>query len=261
MAQARFKQVFADRVNSSDSMRLADSVAVEEPLQIRLGDTLVSTTMRTPGNDFELAAGFCRAEGLLHGGQISSIRYCATAPATETDFNIVSVEATGNLSEPRPRLGTTTSACGICGAESIQKLLENLEPLDPQPVFTAELLKKIPQKVRSQQELFDRTGGVHAAAACDASGSPVLVREDIGRHNAVDKVVGRLLLDEQLPATNLCLFVSGRASFEILQKAWAGGFGTVMAVSAPSSLAVELAATANIRLAAFVRGDSLNFYA
>ena len=246
--------------------RKLDFVATEEPLEIRLGDITITTTMRTPGHDFELAAGFCLAEGLLEGGSISAIRYCATGSAVESEFNVVTVEATGDIPEPKPRLGTVTSACGICGSQTIASLCENLSPIDGDKRFPPEVLVAIPSRVICEQMLFAKTGGVHAAAACDADGVPLIVREDIGRHNAVDKVVGRLLLDDKLPSRNpavgkLCLFVSGRASFEMVQKAWAGGFVSVVSVSSPSSLAVELAQKARIQLAGFARNDRLNLYA
>lgn len=261
MAEARHKQVFAEQIGEEGSTeRITDLVAVEEPLEIRIGDVRISTTMRTPGHDFELAAGFCHAEGLLRGGSIASIRYCADAPATETEFNIVTVETTGDVPEPTPRLGTATSSCGICGAESIQQLLEHLSPLENPRRFPPDVLAAIPEKVRPQQTLFEKTGGVHAAAVCDPNGEPLIVREDIGRHNAVDKAVGRMLLDDKLPASDRCLFISGRASFEILQKAWAAGFPAVAAVSAPSALAVALAQTANIHLTAFLRPPTMNRY-
>ena len=261
VAEARSKQVFAEHIGKGGSTeRITDLVAVEEPLEIRIGDVRISTTMRTPGHDFELAAGFCHAEGLLRGGSVASIRYCADAPATETEFNIVTVETAGDVPEPTPRLGTATSSCGICGAESIQQLLEHLSPLETPRRFPPDVLAAIPEKVRPLQTLFEKTGGVHAAAVCDPNGEPLIVREDIGRHNAVDKVVGRMLLDGKLPASDRCLFVSGRASFEILQKAWAAGFHAVAAVSAPSALAVALAQTANIHLTAFLRPPAMNHY-
>jgi len=246
--------------------RKPDFVATEEPLEIRLDDTTITTTMRTPGHDFELAAGFCLTEGLLAGGAISAIRYCATGPAVESEFNIVTVEATGDIPEIKPRLGTMTSACGICGSQSIANLCDKLSPIKEGLRFPLAVLAAIPPRVLCEQTLFAKTGGVHAAAACDADGMPLIVREDIGRHNAVDKVIGRLLLDGQLPsrsptADKLCLFVSGRASFEMVQKAWAGGFAAVVSVSSPSFLAVELAQEAGIQLAGFARNDGLNLYA
>jgi FdhD protein len=178
-----------------------------------------------------------------------------------TEFNVVSVETGGRAPVPTPRLGTTTSSCGLCGSTSIDELGERLEPLTGTVPFALDLLASIPDRLRAEQPLFDATGGVHAAAAFDGTGSAVVVREDVGRHNAVDKVVGHLLLADRLPATDLGLAISGRASFEIVQKAWAAGFGTVVAVSAPTSLAVAAARRAGIVLAGFVREGRLNVYA
>jgi FdhD protein len=233
---------------------------VEAPLEVRLDDVLVTTTMRTPGNDFELAAGFCFTDGLLRGANVQQCRYCGTGPAIESEFNIVSVDTGGAAPVPTPRLTTTTSSCGICGSASIDELALRLDPLPVGERWSLEVLGSIPDRARQQQELFDSTGGVHAAAAFDHEGEVQLVREDVGRHNAVDKVVGRLLLDDALPARGLGLAVSGRASFEIVLKAWAAGFEAVVAVSAPSSLAVEIARRANIALAGFARGGALNLY-
>jgi FdhD protein len=221
---------------------------------------LVTTTMRTPGNDFELAAGFCFTDGLLDGATVQQCRYCATGPAIESDFNIVNVETGGVAPVPTPRLTTTTSACGVCGSETIDELVARLDPLPIGEPFALPVLGSVPDRARSEQELFDSTGAVHAAAAFDRQGEARIVREDVGRHNAVDKVVGRLLLDDELPARGMGLAVSGRASFEIVQKAWAAGFEAVVAVSAPSSLAVETAHRANIALAGFARDGALNLY-
>ena len=271
MAQARSRKLLVEHFEAGTQLngaanRTTDHLATEEPLEIRLNDTTIATTMRTPGHDFELAAGFCLTEGVLTGGAIASIRYCATSPASETEFNVVTVETSGAIPEPQPRLGSVTSACGVCGAQSIENLCEYLSPLPSDTArFALDVLAGMAARVQPHQSLFAKTGGVHAAAACNLAGEPLLVREDIGRHNAVDKVIGRLLLDDQLPSRNpqvepLGLFVSGRASFEMLQKAWAGGFVAVVAVSAPSALAVELAQQANIQLAGFARDDSLNLY-
>ena len=239
--------------------RHPDELIVEEPLSIELDGTLVATTMRTPGDDFELAVGFCHAEGMLAGHPVTGIRYCASAPAAETDFNVVTVETSGRAPTPIPRLGNTTAACGVCGAESIVELSERLERLDAPP-FPLDVLSNIPRVMPELQPLFASTGGVHGAAAFDRQGSVVHVREDIGRHNAVDKVVGKLLLDGQLPAHDLALFVSGRASFEMVQKAWAAGFASLVAVSAASALAVETARAANLQFAAFARQGGFNLY-
>lgn len=243
-----------------DLSRHPDELIVEEPMSIHLDDVLVNTTMRTPGNDFELAAGFCHAEGLLHGAAVKGLRYCGTGPAVETDFNVVSVSTGGAAPKPTPRLGTTSSSCGLCGSEAIEALTERLDHLETEP-FPVSLLADMPGRLGGDQPLFAATGGVHAAAAFDREGRVLHVREDIGRHNAVDKVVGRLLLDGQLPAGDLGLYVSGRASFEMVQKAWAAGFAAVVAVSAPSALAVQTARAAGLQLAGFARDGRLNLYA
>jgi FdhD protein len=236
-------------------------VIVEEPLTIHLDDTLVATTMRTPGHDFELAVGFCHAEGILAGVPVTGMRYCGTGAPVDTDFNVVTVETGGRAPVPTPRLGATSSACGVCGSEAIGELAARLSPLPVRDAsFPLDVLASAPDLVASHQPLFAATGGVHAAAAIDTDGRVLLVREDIGRHNAVDKVVGRLLLDGALPASTLALFVSGRASFEMVQKAWAAGFIAVVSVSAPSSLAVEVATAANLTLAGFARDGAMNIY-
>jgi FdhD protein len=172
----------------------------------------------------------------------------------------VTVETNGGARIPTPRLTTATTSCGLCGSTTIAQLTERLAPVDRTAYWDAATLAAVPARVRAAQRLFERTGGVHAAAAFDEHGEPQLVREDIGRHNAVDKVVGRLRLDGRLPATALGLFVSGRASFELVAKAWAAGFETLLAVSAPSSLAVATAQEAGIDLYGFVRDGAMNCY-
>jgi FdhD protein len=229
-------------------------------MAIELDGTLVATTMRTPGHDFELAAGFCFTEGLLGGAPVRGCRYCAEGPASESDYNLVSVDTGGQAPPAVARLGPITSACGLCGSTTLTDLQQRLEPLPPHTPLPLSVLAEIPDRVRPWQELFERTGAVHAAAAFDRRGDVLLVREDVGRHNAVDKVVGRLLLDEGLPATELGLFVSGRASYELAQKAWAAGFSALVAVSAPSALAVTVARAAGMTLAGFVRRGELNLY-
>jgi FdhD protein len=254
--------VLTHRYDGTGVTRQPDQLIVEEPLEIQLDGVLVSTTMRTPGHDFELAAGFCFTEGLLGpDAPVRQCRYCGTGSAVDSEFNVVTVETGGLAPPPRPRLTTTTSACGMCGYTAIDELRERLHPLRPAAPFPLDVLARVPDKVTSTQQLFDATGAVHAAVAFDRDGAPVLAREDIGRHNAVDKVVGRFLLDDRLPATGLGLYVSGRASFEIVQKAWAAGFSTVVAVSAPSSLAVSAARLAGMTLCGFARGGRLNVYA
>jgi FdhD protein len=235
--------------------RCPDELIVEEPLEIRLDDHLVATTMRTPGHDFELAAGLCHGDGLLGDAIVVSCRYCGTGPAVDTEFNVVSVDTGGRAPEPAARIATTTAACGLCGSTAIDELRERIAPLGPTASWPIELLAGVPARVGGEQDLFERTGAVHAAVAFDRRGAPVVVREDVGRHNAVDKVVGRLLLDAALPARDLGLYVSGRAGFEIVQKAWAAGFSAVVSVSAPSALAVEVARQAGLTLVGFVRTD------
>ena len=261
MPRGRTETFVVTKVDEGSVHRTPDELIVEEPLEIRLDDHLVATTMRTPGNDFELAAGLCFTDGLLASAPVTGVRYCATGSAVESEFNIVTVDTAGVAPPPVPRLGTTTSSCGLCGSTTLADLATRLAPLPPVPPVPLAVLAAVPERVRAAQGVFSATGGAHAAAALDAAGEPLLVREDIGRHNAVDKVVGRLLLDAQLPASDLVLFVSGRASFEIVQKAWAAGFATVIAVSAPSALAVATARTAGITLVGFAREGRLNVYA
>jgi FdhD protein len=241
--------------------REPDALIVEEPLAIDLDGTLVATTMRTPGHDFELAAGFCFTDGLLDGAPVQRCRYCGTGTPVNSEFNAVSVETGGVAPTPVPRLTPTTSSCGLCGSATLEDLRLRLRPLPGLEPFPLDVLAAVVGRATADQDLFAATGAVHAAAAFDRAGAPVVLREDIGRHNAVDKVVGRLLLDGRLPAGELGLYVSGRASFEIVQKAWAAGFAAVVAVSAPSALAVETARVAGLQLAGFARDGRLNLYA
>ncbi|MCU1351452.1 MAG: FdhD protein [Acidimicrobiales bacterium] len=252
--------MLVQRHDAGSVRRTPDELIVEEPMEIRLDGHLVTTTMRTPGHDYELAVGFCFTDGLLAGAPVLQVRYCATGSAADTAFNVVTVETGGRAPEPVARLTTTTSSCGWCGTD-LAALADRLGPLTGTTPVDPAVLGQVPDRVRAAQELFDATGGVHAAAAFEPDGRVVLVREDIGRHNAVDKVVGRMLLDGRLPASTLGLFVSGRASFELVQKAWAAGFSALVAVSAPSSLAVETARRAGLTLAGFARPGRLNVYA
>jgi FdhD protein len=239
--------------------RAPDELIVEEPLAIHLDGVQVSTTMRTPGHDFELAVGFCHTEGLLAGAAVTAVRYC-TSPASGTELNVVSVLTDGTGPRPTPRLGPSSASCGICGSVAIDRLADHLAAVPPVEPWDPALLAAVPERAGASQPLFAATGAVHAAAAFDRSGRPYLVREDIGRHNAVDKVVGRLLLDGGLPAHGSGLFVSGRASFEMVQKAWAAGFTAVVSVSAPSALAVATARRAGLALFGFVRRGGGNLY-
>jgi FdhD protein len=252
------------RVDATGARRRPDRVIVEEPLTIQLDGEVVATTMRTPGNDFELAAGFCFTEGLLAGAPVTGVRYCADGPAIDSEFNVVTVETDGVAPSPTPRLGTTSSSCGLCGRDQLDALTARLKPFEGISSIALEVLAAVPNTVLGGQGLFGETGAVHAAAAFDADGTVLVTREDVGRHNAVDKVVGTLLLDGRLPAQTgdiAGLFVSGRASIEMVQKAWAGGFRALVAVSAPTSLAVAAARQANLTLVGFVRADGFNVYA
>ncbi len=249
------------RVTAEGRSRRPDELIVEEPMTIQLDGAVVATTMRTPGNDFELAVGFCVTDGQLDGAAITGVRYCADGPAAASNFNVVTVETGGLAPVAAPRLGPTSSSCGWCGSEHIDELLARLAPLPASEPIPDDVLAGVPAKVLGGQGLFGTTGAVHAAAAFDRDGRVILTREDVGRHNAVDKVVGGLHLDGALPATGHGLFVSGRASVEMVQKAWAAGFGVVIAVSAPTALAVHAARRAGLALAGFVRAGSFNRYA
>ena len=232
-------------------------------MSIQLDGVLVSTTMRTPGHDYELAAGFCLTEGLLTGAPVIGVRYCADGSAVDSEFNVVTVETGGRAPTPTPRLGNVSSSCGWCGSEHLDELCARLEPLAVVERFDLDVIASVPDRVLDGQGLFAATGAVHAAAAFDRTGDIVVAREDVGRHNAVDKVIGSLLLDRpsRIPVVDIGLFVSGRASIEMVQKAWAAGFHTLVSVSAPTALAVDAARRANLLLAGFLRGDEFNVYA
>ena len=263
MVRSRTETLLVTRVSAGgDRRRQPDDLIVEEPMTIQLDGVQISTTMRTPGHDYELAVGFCHTEGVLGGFPVTSVRYCAEGSAVASEFNVVTVETGGRAPTPTPRLGTTSSSCGLCGSDTIDTLCDRLVALDPAraAAFRVATFPELCARVIAGQGLFSTTGAVHAAACFDATGTISITREDVGRHNAVDKVIGRMLLDNQLPATGKGLFVSGRASFEMVQKAWAGGFSALVSVSAPTSLAVQTARRANLLLAGFVRVDRLNIY-
>jgi FdhD protein len=261
VGRRRTERILVGKRTGGVLARAPDELIVEEPLEVRLDGALVTTTMRTPGHDFELAAGLCLTDGLLAGVGVRGITYCSDRSALEGEFNVVDVDTGATAPPPPGRLAPTTSSCGLCGSVSIDALLDRLAPLTPATTFDLDVLATVTERVRHDQALFARTGAVHAAAAFTGDGEVVILREDVGRHNAVDKVVGRLLLDGRLPAADLGLFVSGRASFEMVAKAWAGGFPAVVAVSAPTALAVATARTAGLALAGFVRGDRMTVYA
>ncbi len=263
MSRGPVAQALVRHVGPEGSRSAPDDLVVEEPLEIRLDRHPVATTMRTPGHDFELAAGFCLADGLLAGFAVLGVRYCdGPCGPGETTYNTVDVSTGGRAPVPTSRLGVVTSSCGACGSTSIDDLCLRLAPLDPVGPVDPALVASVVEDARRAAPVFARTGAVHAAAAFDlATGDLTVVREDIGRHNAVDKVNGRLLLDGRLPASGVGLYVSGRASFELVQKAWAGGFRLLVAVSGPSALAVRTARAAGMALVGFARDGRMNLYA
>lgn len=255
-------------VATSTVVRRPDTVAVEEPLEIRVGGLAVTTTMRTPGDDFDLTLGHLLTEGLIHdGSEVRGLMHCTDTDAEGTPtFNVVDVTlAPGAVlhGRPRERTESMTSACGICGTATIDALrTASRYPLTEDDTrFDPALLAALPEKLRAEQATFDRTGGVHAAALVTATGELLAAREDVGRHNAVDKVLGWAVREDRLPLRGVALVVSARASFEIVQKALMAGLPAVVAVSAPSSLAVGLAAEVGMTLIAFTRAPRFVVYA
>jgi FdhD protein len=245
-----------------------DALATEEPMEVRVvsGDRRqsVAVTMRTPGADFELAAGFLYGEGVVSSPEdVKRISYCVDVDA-EQQYNIVNVELReGRAYDLRPleRHFHTSSACGVCGKASLEQLeLRGCPVIPPGPRMPAEKIYALPGKLREAQGLFEATGGLHAAALFDADGELVALREDVGRHNATDKLVGWALLEGRLPLSDHAVMVSGRSSFEILQKCLTAGVPIVCAISAPSSLAVEVARRFDITLVGFLRGNRFNVY-
>lgn len=249
-----------------------DVLAVEEPLEIRLGfaengkftHRAVSITMRTPGSDFELAAGFLFTEGILESkNQIESIKHCGRFPNNRNTVRLdLIAESTVNLKKLE-RNFYTTSSCGVCGKTSLEALntagARKIVRRDLSKVSAA-TIHELPQKLRAAQKVFDKTGGLHAAALFDISGNLIDLREDVGRHNAVDKLTGAQFLADKLPLDDKILFLSGRASFELIQKAVMAQIPFVCAVGAPSSLAVEAARKFGITLLGFVRDNRFNIY-
>ena len=246
-----------------------DTLVAEEPLEIRLNGRPLAITMRTPGDDFALAAGFLVSEGVLGAAaEIRNIVYCAGAKDDGTNtYNVVDVQLAPGVPVPDISLERnvyTTSSCGLCGKASLDAVRTTTRfPIaDAPPVrLTPELLSLLPERLRAAQRVFDRTGGLHAAALFSEDGELLDVREDVGRHNAVDKLVGRALREDLLPLDRAVLLVSGRASFELAQKAVMAGIPVLAAVSAPSSLAVDLAAETGLTLVGFLRGADMNVYA
>ncbi len=256
-------------VDGASVKRRNDTLATEEPLELRLlagGERQnvtqnVAVTMRTPGADFELAAGFLYGEGIIKSrDEILRISYCTDA---EQQYNTVNVALRGAMPEVGrlERHFTTTSACGVCGKASLESLELQACPL-PAPTFSVspEVITSLPDKLRAAQGLFDATGGLHAAALFTKTGELIALREDVGRHNALDKLIGWALLEGLLPLREHIVLLSGRASFELLQKSLMAGVPLVCAVSAPSSLAVSVARSFNLTLLGFLRGERFNIY-
>ncbi len=260
------------RVSDDSVSREIDWLAVEEPLEIRLGfnennksiHRAVSITMRTPGDDFALAAGFLYTEGILTAtNQITQIKHCGKFPNNQNTVRIDLSAETQIDFKKLERNFYTTSSCGVCGKSSLEALETGARAIETDansPAISAAIVHSLPEKLRNSQKIFERTGGLHAAALFDDSGELLNLREDVGRHNAVDKLIGAEFLKDNLPLDNVILFLSGRASFELIQKAVMAQIPVVCAVGAPSSLAVEAAQKFNVTLLGFVRDRRFNIY-
>ena len=261
-----FRRVRVTRVGRGDSGEGEDRAAAEEPLEVRLHGKPFAVIMRTPGADRELAAGFLLSEGVVRSAaDIGAVEHCRHPHHPEV-HNIVDVYLLGEAAAGLEGMLTarrnilTSSSCGLCGRVTIDSLKQHAAPLAVEPTIDRATFAHLPDELRRRQSGFDETGGLHAAALYTPSGECEAAAEDVGRHNAVDKVVGRMLLEERVPLRHRTLVVSGRASFEIVQKAWMAGVPIICAVSAPSSLAIELAEEAGITLVGFARGGGFNLY-
>jgi FdhD protein len=253
-------------VRDRDRFERPDRLATEEPMEIRVHGPdqepiTVAVTMRTPGNDFELAVGFLATEGLVWAEHdVRSVAYC-DFPAREQQYNVVTVRLTRPFDpDSIKRNFYATSSCGVCGKASLEQVQLSCAPVGPGPEVPASVISTLPETLRKTQPIFEQTGGLHAAGLFDPSGTLVSVREDVGRHNAVDKLVGQALLEGSLPLSDRVLMVSGRVSFEIVQKAAMAGIPMICAVSAPSSLAVESARELGLTVLGFVRASNFNVY-
>ena len=256
------------RVRDGVISRRPDTLAAEEPMEIRVNGRPLTVTMRTPGGDFDLAIGFLVSEGVVHATEdVVSVRYCAGATEDGGNtYNVVDVALSPHVPPPDASLERsfyTTSSCGLCGKASLEAVRTSSawSVAEDSLRVTPELLAILPERLREAQRVFDSTGGLHAAGLFDADGNLLCVREDVGRHNAVDKVIGHALRNGLVPLRNSMLMVSGRASFELVQKAAMAGIPLLAAVSAPSSLAVDLADDCGLTLVGFLRGSSMNIYA
>jgi FdhD protein len=257
----------AQHVTAEHVVARPETLVVEEPLEIRVNGTPITVTMRTPGSDIELAQGFLLTEGVITGREdVLTVRYCRGASENGVNtYNVLDVTLADNV--PPPDLDVTrnfytTSSCGVCGKASLEAVqtISRYCPGDDPSTVTAETLSTMPRHLHTAQKVFASTGGLHGAALFAVDGSTLVVREDIGRHNAVDKVIGWALEQDRIPLTGTVLLVSGRASFELTQKAVMAGIPVLAAVSAPSSLAVDLASQSGLTLVAFLRGESMNIY-
>ncbi|MFK0074409.1 formate dehydrogenase accessory sulfurtransferase FdhD [Arthrobacter woluwensis] len=269
MGQITRRRPLLKIVLGEEPRRRIDTLAVEEPLEIRVASSPLAVTMRTPGHDVELATGFLVSEGIIaDGGGVRTAIHCG-GPGTggeENTYNVLDIALAPHVAPPSPdaaRNFYTTSSCGVCGKasiEAVETVSRHDVSADPVTVDAA-LLATFPDRLRERQAAFEKTGGLHAAALFDAAtGELLVVREDVGRHNAVDKVVGWAAQNGRLPLTGTVLQVSGRASFELVQKAVMAGIPVLAAVSAPSSLAAELADDQGLTLVGFLRGNSMNVY-
>jgi FdhD protein len=253
-------------VREQDGSERADRLATEEPMEIRAEGpgqepVTIAVTMRTPGNDFELAVGFLYTEGLIGSrDDVISVVYCDLPPA-EQQFNVVTVRLARAFDpDSVKRNFYATSSCGVCGKASLEQIRLSCSPIASELSVPASLISRLPDALRSGQRVFEQTGGLHASGLFDRNGELLSVREDVGRHNAVDKLVGQALLVGELPLSERVLMVSGRVSFEIVQKAAMAGIPLICAVSAPSSLAVESARELGMTVVGFVRGSGFNVY-
>lgn len=253
------------RWNGEGAASDADTLVREEPLEIRVGGVPIAVVMRSPGHDEELTRGFLLTERIVQSAtEVATIRHCTTVEEPEAEDNVILATLTDGVEVDLARLRRNvyaSSSCGICGKATIDLALAHAPPLPKDDFRVApELLYRLPDLLRSAQEVFDRTGGLHAAALFDERGEMLVAREDIGRHNAVDKAIGWAASNDRLPLARCILLVSGRVSYEIAQKALAARIPIVAAVSAPSSLAVDLAERAGITVVAFLRGRSMSVY-